>query len=67
MAGAPPPEGLTSTHAAEQLAWFGPNAITEAPPQTWRMLAGRFWGFIPRMREAAIIIDLSRASGKRRS
>lgn len=30
-AGAPPPEGLTGAQAAERLARFGPNAVTEVP------------------------------------
>jgi H+-transporting ATPase len=57
-AGAPPPGGLTSAEAAQRLERSGPNAITEPPPRTWRMLAGRFWGIIPWMLEAAVIIDL---------
>jgi H+-transporting ATPase len=66
-AGAGPREGLTSAEAAGRLERFGPNAVTEPPPRTWRMLAGRFWGIIPWMLEAAVIIDLILAGGKRRS
>jgi H+-transporting ATPase len=50
--------GLTSAQVAERLERFGPNAISEIPPRTWLMLLGRFWGVIPWMLEAAIVIDL---------
>jgi H+-transporting ATPase len=53
-----PAEGLTSAEAAERLQRFGPNAIVESPPRPWRMFLNRFWGIIPWMLEAAIIIDL---------
>jgi H+-transporting ATPase len=53
-----PSEGLTSAEATELLQRFGPNAIQETPEKIWLMLLKRFWGVIPGMLEAAIIIDL---------
>jgi len=50
--------GLSASEVAERLKRFGPNAIVEAPPRTLSMLAHRFWGIIPWMLEAAIVIDL---------
>jgi H+-transporting ATPase len=52
------PGGLSSAEAAERLGRFGPNAVVEAPPRTWFMLAHRFWGVIPWMLEAAVVIDV---------
>jgi len=51
-------EGLTSAEAAELLQRFGPNTIKEILEKTWLVLLKRFWGVIPWMLEAAIIIDL---------
>jgi len=51
-------EGLTSAEAAERLQRYGPNTISEPPEHAWRMLLLRFWGVVPWMLEAAIIIDL---------
>jgi H+-transporting ATPase len=51
-------EGLTSAEAAERLQRFGPNAITEIPEKNWLVLVKKFWGVVPWMLEAAIIIDL---------
>ena len=50
--------GLSAAEVAERLERFGPNAIVEAPPRTWALLAHRFWGVIPWMLEAAVVIDL---------
>ena len=52
------PAGLSSTEAAERTLRFGPNTVVEAPPRTWELLLHRFWGVIPWMLDAAIIIDL---------
>lgn len=51
-------EGLTSAEAAERLQRFGTNAITEIPEKNWLVLLKKFWGVVPWMLEAAIIIDL---------
>lgn len=53
-----PSQGLTSAEASELLQRFGPNTIQETPEKIWLMLLKRFWGVIPWMLEAAIIIDL---------
>lgn len=50
--------GLGSTEIEERLARFGPNAITEVPERPWLMLARKFWGVIPWMLEAALVIEL---------
>lgn len=50
--------GLTNVEVADRLAQYGPNAVTETPPRTWLMFAHKFWGVIPWMLEAAIVIDL---------
>ena len=52
------PGGLSTAEAAERLERFGPNAVVEAPPRTWFILLHRFWGVIPWMLEAAVVIDL---------
>ena len=52
------PEGLTSAEAAARLRRYGPNAIAEAPPRTFGVLLRKFWGVIPWMLEAALVIDL---------
>jgi H+-transporting ATPase len=52
------PAGLTSAQVAERLERFGLNAISEPPPRTWLMLLYKFWGVVPGMLEAAIVIDL---------
>jgi H+-transporting ATPase len=51
-------EGLTSAEAAERLQRIGPNAVTEIPEKNWLVMLKKFWGVVPWMLEAAIIIDL---------
>jgi H+-transporting ATPase len=58
IASVPLSEGLTSAEAAERLQRFGPNAIKEIAEKPWIMLLKRFWGVVPWMLEAAILIDL---------
>ncbi|MCL4307899.1 MAG: plasma-membrane proton-efflux P-type ATPase [Candidatus Thermoplasmatota archaeon] len=50
--------GLTTIEARERLRRFGPNAIVERPPRYWLLLLRKFWGVIPWMLEAAIILEL---------
>ncbi len=50
--------GLTTADAAERFARYGPNAVPEMRQSTVTMLLHRFWGVIPWMLEAAIVLDL---------
>ena len=51
--------GLTSVQAAARLAEFGPNEVREAGVPSWRRLAKRFWGPLPWMLEATIVLTLA--------
>jgi len=51
--------GLTGDDVVDRLRRFGPNAVSEPAPRTWLMLLHRFWGVIPWMLEAGIVIDLT--------
>ena len=53
-----PPEGLTSQAAAERLQQFGVNAVARMAPRGVGTLVRKFWGVIPWMLEAAVILDL---------
>ena len=53
-----PPIGLTSTEAQRRLEQYGPNAIPERRPHPLLTLLRKFWGPIPWMLEATIIIQL---------
>jgi H+-transporting ATPase len=50
--------GLTSAEAHRRLAEFGPNAVSEQTPTPARVFLGKFWGPIPWMLEAAILLQL---------
>ncbi len=52
------PPGLTSAEAQRRLAEFGPNAVSEHTPAPARVFFGKFWGPIPWMLEAAIVLQL---------
>ena len=52
------PIGLTSKEAGERLQHFGPNAVAEVPLRISSMLLKKFWGVIPWMLEAAIVLDI---------
>lgn len=52
------PAGLTSLEARRRLAQFGPNAVVEEALPAWRGFLAKFWGPIPWMLEAAIILQL---------
>ena len=53
-----PQLGLTSAEARRRLAEFGPNAVSEQAPPRWRVFLAKFWGPIPWMLEAAIVLQL---------
>jgi H+-transporting ATPase len=50
-------EGLTSAQAAERLTQYGPNAITEKTANPLLKFLTYFWGPIPWMIEAAVILS----------
>jgi len=56
--GADTPAGLTSDEVRRRLQEFGPNAIAEETPSSWRALAGKVWGPVPWLLEAAIVVQI---------
>jgi H+-transporting ATPase len=52
------PMGLTSAEAHQRLGEFGPNAIAEKATPRWRVYLTKFWGPIPWLLEAAILLQL---------
>jgi H+-transporting ATPase len=53
------PAGLTSAEAGHRLAEYGPNEIPERRTHPMLALLGKFWGPIPWMLEATIIIQIA--------
>jgi H+-transporting ATPase len=51
--------GLTSAEARERLARIGSNAIAEKPGRPARIYLAKFWGPIPWMLEAAIVLQVT--------
>ena len=47
----------THTHTQLRLAEFGRNAIEEKATPKWKLLVGHFWGPMPCMIWAAILIE----------
>jgi H+-transporting ATPase len=52
------PGGLSTSQAAERLRQFGTNAVAEEHPSDLLALLGKFWGVVPWMLEAAVVLDL---------
>jgi H+-transporting ATPase len=52
------PEGLSTEEAADRLARYGPNEVAEARPNPILVFLGYFWGPIPWMIEAALVLSL---------
>jgi len=52
------PLGLTGTEARRRLGEYGPNTVSEEAPSRWRLFLAKFWGPVPWMLEAAILIQL---------
>lgn len=50
--------GLSTSEAAQRLQQYGPNAIPEHKPNPWLQFAKKFWGPIPWMLEATIVIEV---------
>lgn len=53
----PPSEGLTQAEAERRLAHYGPNAIVEKKANPVLKFLGYFWGPIPWMIEAALVLS----------
>ena len=51
--------GLTSAEARRRLAEFGRNTISEQIPPRWKIFLAKFWGPIPWMLEAAIVLQIA--------
>ncbi|OIQ95833.1 calcium-transporting ATPase 1 [mine drainage metagenome] len=51
------PEGLTQAEAAKRLTQYGPNEIAEKKSNAFLKFLGYFWGPIPWMIEAAVILS----------
>jgi H+-transporting ATPase len=54
-----PPVGLTAAEAHRRLAQLGPNAVSEKVPSRLRAFLAKFWGPIPWMLEAPILVQLA--------
>jgi magnesium-transporting ATPase (P-type) len=52
------PTGLTGAQALRRRAEFGPNTVSERTPSRWRDFLSKFWGPIPWMLEAAIVLQV---------
>jgi len=50
--------GLTSDEAAQRLAHYGPNTVTEERPHPLRALLRKFWAPVPWMLEATIGLQI---------
>jgi len=51
------PDGLTQAEAQKRLAQYGPNEIAEKKTNPFLKFLGYFWGPIPWMIEAAVILS----------
>jgi H+-transporting ATPase len=49
--------GLASAEARRRLDEFGPNEVIEKEPPRWRSFTTKFWGPVPWMLEAAILLQ----------
>lgn len=52
-------QGLTTVEAAELLKRYGPNEVREERESPWLALARKFWGPVPWMLEAAIVLTVA--------
>lgn len=51
------PDGLTQAEATKRLAQYGPNELEEKKTNPWLKFLSYFWGPIPWMIEAAVILS----------
>lgn len=54
----PQPAGLSSEEAHRRLAAEGPNAVDEVRVRAWRRFVSRFWGPLPWILEATVVLTL---------
>ena len=52
------PQGLTRQEAETRLHEYGPNAVREAKPHLFLVIAKKFWAPVPWMLEATIVLEL---------
>jgi H+-transporting ATPase len=52
------PDGLSAADARQRLAQYGPNAVPDELPASWRRAAAKLWAPVPWMLEAAIVLQL---------
>lgn len=52
------PQGLTSEEAEARLRRYGPNSVEDKPVPFWKQLGAKFWGPVPWMLEAVIVLQL---------
>ena len=50
--------GLTSAEARRRLDEFGPNTVAEKALPNWRIFLAKFWGPVPWMLEASVLLQL---------
>lgn len=50
--------GLTSAEAQRRLLQYGPNTVAAERSHPWRVLLRKFWGPVPWMLEATIVLQL---------
>ncbi len=56
-------DGLTSVEAARRLREIGPNEVRERRDPAWRRFLTRFWGPLPWMLEATIVLTVALGKG----
>jgi len=56
-------DGLTSVEAARRLGEVGPNEVVEHRDPGWRRFLTRFWGPLPWMLEATIVLTVALGKG----
>jgi|GEM_PF-1749085 len=52
------PDGLTEAEAKKRLAQYGHNSIPVEKPHLIPAFLGKFWGAIPWILEAAVVLEL---------
>jgi H+-transporting ATPase len=50
--------GLSREEVAARQRQYGPNAVPEEAPAAWRNVLGKFWGPIPWLLEATLVLEL---------
>lgn len=54
-----PTKGLTAHAAQDRLQRFGANVIEDVQRPAWRQFAGKFWGPVPWMLEAVVVLQVA--------